>query len=142
VATWKIDAGLVADVLGVPEKAITETGEIVFNTTADGGFVVTTLNQAARSHLDGIEERCATIAPFLMVVHADRMRVEVGPVDQATAAHREAMSSSGGLVGGAHEGADPWKGGAPAPSAGGNVNMHKPGASEGDDVVDLSAGWD
>ncbi len=140
VATWKINSALVADILGVPEKSITETGDVVFNTTGDGGFVVTELSQAARSHLADISERCGEIAPYLMVVRADRLRVEVGPVDDATAATRAAMASSGGLVGGAHEGADTWTGTAAAPPAG-NVNMSKPGAG-GDSVVDLSAGWD
>jgi len=143
VAGWKVDAALVADVLGVPEKAITETGEVSFSTTADGGFVVDTLNQNARSHLDGIEDRCAQVAPYLMITRADRMRVEAGPVDAATAAHREAMTGSGGLVGGAHSGADPWTGGAPAPAPDSGVDMHKPGATgPAPGVVDLSAGWD
>lgn len=143
VATWRIDAALVADILGVPEKTITETGEVVFNTTPDGGFVVTELNQTARAHLDDIEDRCGEIAPYLQVVHADRLRVEVSPVDDATAAHRQSMASSGGLVGGATAGGtNPWVGGASAPAPNtSNVNMHKPG-NGGDDVVDLSQGWD
>ncbi len=143
VAGWMVDAALVADVLGVPEKAITETGEVAFSTTADGGFIVDTLNQNARSHLDGIEDRCAQVAPYLMITRADRMRVEAGPVDATTAAHREAMTGSGGLVGGAHSGADPWTGGAPPPAPdNGSVNMHKPGTGTTPDVIDLSAGWD
>jgi len=144
VAGWMIDAAAVADILGVPEKTITETGEVAFATTAEGGFMVTTLNQAARSHLDGIEDRCAQVAPHLMVTRADRMGVEVGPVDAETAAHRAAMTGSGGLVGGAHSGADPWAGQpAPAPGAAGSVDMHKPGTTgAGPGVVDLSAGWD
>jgi len=145
VATWQINAALVADVLGIRERDITETAEVVFSTTPDGGFVATELNQAARGRLDDIESRCAQVAPYLMVTHADRLRVVVGPVDDATAAHRESMAASGGLVGGAHAGGtDPWTGGTPAPSAGGNgaVDMHKPGASGGPDVVDLSQGWD
>jgi len=140
VATWLVDAALVADILGVKERDITETGEVVFATTPDGGFVVTELNQTARAHLEDIEKRCGEIAPYLMVVRADRLRVEVGPVDDATAAHRESMTSSGGLVGGAHSASAAWTGEAPAPSAS-NVNMSKPGGG-GDDVVDLSQGWD
>ncbi len=139
-AGWRVDAAVVADVLGIPEKTITETGEVVFATTPDGGFVVTTLSQAARGHLDGIADRCALVAPHLMVVHADRLRVEVGPMDAATSAHREAMAGSGGLVGGAHAGADPWTGGAPAPST--DVNMHKPGTPAAPDALDFSQGWD
>lgn len=142
VAAWKIDAATVADILGVKERDILETGEVAFATTAEGGVVVTTLNQTARSHLPGIEDRCADIAPHLMVTHADRLRVEIGPVDAATAAHRESMTGSGGLVGGAHSGADPWTGEAPAPGAAGSVDMHKPSTGTGDAVVDLSAGWD
>ena len=143
VAGWRIDAAAVADILSIPEKTIVETGEVTFNTTADGGFVVTTLSQAARAHMDGIEDRCAAIAPHLMVVHADRLRIDVGPVDAATAAHREAMTDSGGLVGGAHSGADPWTGGAPAPAPdNGSVNMHKPGAEAAPGTLDLSQGWD
>jgi len=144
VAGWRVDAAAVADILNIPEKTITELGEVVFATTPDGGFQVTTLNQAARAHLDGIEDRCAAIAPHLMVVRADRLGVEVGPVDSATAAHREAMTGSGGLVGGAHAGADPWTGEAPTPAPdNGSVDMHKPSTTEaGPGVVDLSAGWD
>ncbi len=143
VAGWRVDAAAVADILNIPEKAITETGEVVFTTTPDGGFTVTTLNQTARAHLGGIEERCAAVAPHLMVTHADRMGVEVGPVDAETATHREAMASTGGLVGGAHTGDDPWTGtpSAPAPNNGA-VDMHKPGTTGGSDVADLSAGWD
>ena len=142
VAAWKIDAATVADILGVKERDILETGEVAFATTAEGGVVVTTLNQTARSHLPGIEDRCADIAPHLMVTYADRQRVEIGPVDSATAAHRESMTGSGGLVGGAHAGADPWVGEAPAPGAATSVDMHKPSTGTGDAVVDLSAGWD
>jgi len=143
VAAWKIDAATVADILGVKERDILETGEVAFATTAEGGVVVTTLNQTARSHLPGIEDRCADIAPHLMVTHADRLRVEIGPVDSATAAHREAMTGSGGLVGGAHSGADPWTGGAPASAPdNGSVNMHKPGAEAAPGTLDLSQGWD
>lgn len=141
VAAWMVDAATVADILGVPEKTIVETGEVVFATTPEGGFQVTTLSQLARGHMDGIEDRCAQVAPHLMVTRADRLRVEVGPVDSETAAHREAMTGSGGLVGGAHSG-DPWTGTAPAPStASSGVDMHKP-STGGDDVVDLSQGWD
>jgi len=140
VAGWRIDAAAVADILSVKERDITETGEVVFNTTPDGGFQVTTLNQAARGHLEGIEDRCAAVAPHLMVTRADRMGIEVGPVDAATAEHREAVAGSGGLVGGAHSGADPWTGGAPAPST--DVNMHKPGTTAAPDTLDLSQGWD
>ena len=141
VAGWRVDAAVVADILGVPEKAITETGEVVFATTAEGGFVVTALHQAARAHLDGIEERCAAVAPHLMVTHADRTRVEVGPVDAETAAHREAVAGSGGLVGGTHTGADPWT---PAASAANSVDTRqpKPAAGAGPDALDLSRGWD
>jgi len=143
VAGWRIDAAAVADILNVPEKAITELGEVVFATTPEGGFVVTTLNQTARGHLDGIEERCALIAPHLMVVRADRIGVEVGPVDAAVAAHRESMAGSGGLVGGAHAGTDPWAGGAPAPAPdNGSVDLHKPGTTAAPDALDLSQGWD
>ncbi len=142
VATWRIDAALVADILGVKERDITETGEVAFSTTTDGGVVVTTLNQTARSHLPGIEDRCADIAPHLMVTHADRLRVEIGPVDSATAAHREAMTGSGGLVGGAHSGTDPWTGEAPTTgTASSGVDMHKP-STGGSDALDLSQGWD
>jgi len=141
VAGWKIDAALVADILGIRERDITELGEVVFTTTPDGGFTVTTLNQLARTHLEGIEDRCAAVAPHLMVTRADRLRVDAGPVDAATAAHRAAMTGSGGLVGGAHSGADPWTGGAPAPGT--DVNMHKPGTTgTTPDALDLSAGWD
>jgi len=150
VAGWRIDAAVVADILGVQEKTITETGEVVFSTTSEGGFVVTTLSQAARAHLDGIEDRCAAVAGHLTITMATRMRVEAGPVDAETAAYREAMAGSGGLVGGAHTGADPWAGTAPAPStagtagtAGTDVNMHKPSTTgTGDGTIDLSAGWD
>jgi len=143
VAGWRIDAAAVADILGIPEKAITETGEVAFNTTAEGGFTVTTLNQAARGNLSGIGDRCAAVAPHLMITHADRMRVDAGPVDAETAAHREAMAGSGGLVGGAHTGADPWTGGAAAPGPANNVDMHKPGTTgAAPDTLDLSAGWD
>ncbi len=140
VATWLVDSALVADILGVKERDITETGEVAFNTTPEGGFVVDTLNQTARSHLDDIEERCAQVAPYLMVVHADRMRVEVAPADAETVAHREAMTESGGLVGGAHPDA-PWAGGAAAPANSG-VDMHKPGSGTAPDTIDLSQGWD
>jgi len=141
VAGWRIDAAAVADILGVKERDLTELGEVTLATTPEGGFVVTTLNQAARGHLDGIEDRCAAVAPHLMITHADRLRVDAGPVDAATAAHREAMTGSGGLVGGAHAGADPWAGGAPAPST--DVNMHKPSTGPGgSDALDLSQGWD
>jgi len=142
VAGWMIDAGVVADVLGIKERDITELGEVVFNTTPEGGFTVSTLNQLARAHLDGIEDRCALHAPQLMITHADRMRVDAGPVDAATAAHRDAMAGSGGLVGGAHAGADPWSGESPAGTPANSVDMHKPGTTGGSDVVDLSAGWD
>ncbi len=144
VAGWRIDAAAVADILSIPEKAITELGEVTFVTTPDGGFQVTTLNQSARAHLDGIEDRCAAVAPHLMVTRADRMGVEVGPVDAATAAHREAMTGSGGLVGGAHAGADPWAGGAPASAPdNGAVDMHKPGTTgTAPDALDLSQEWD
>jgi len=139
VAGWMVDAAAVADNLGVKERDITETGEVVFNTTPDGGFVVSALNQAARSHLDGISDRCAAAAPQLMITRADRMRVEAGPVDAETAAHREAMAGSGGLVGGAHTGADPWPGtGTGAAPANSGVDLRKPAP----DALDLSAGWD
>jgi len=141
-AGWRVDAAVVADILNIPEKAITETGEVEFNTTPDGGFTVSTLNQSARAHLDGIEDRCALVAPQLMITHADRLRVDAGPVDAATAAHRAAMAGSGGLVGGAHAGADPWTGTAPAPAPNsGAVDMRKP-ATGAPDALDLSAGWD
>jgi len=139
VAGWRVDAAVVADILGIGEKAITETGEVTFSTTPEGGFVVSTLNQAARGHLEGIEDRCAAAAPQLMITRADRMRVEAGPVDAETAAHREAMAGSGGLVGGAHAGADPWTPAAPANSG---VNMSKPVAGAAPDALDLSRGWD
>lgn len=139
-ATWLIDSALVADILGIAEKTITENGEVVFSTTPDGGFVVTTLNQAARGNLDDIEARCGEIAPYLQVVHADRLQVVVGPADAETVAHRQSMASSGGLVGGAHSGADTWTGTAVAPPAG-NVNMSKPGMGNSD-PLDLSQGWD
>jgi len=143
VAGWMVDAALVADILGIPEKTITETGEVVFSTTSEGGFVVTTLSQAARAHLDGIEDRCAQVAGHLMITMATRMGVEAGPVDDATAAHRAAMTGSGGLVGGAHSGADPWTGEAPAGTpANSGVDMHKPGTTAAPDAVDFSAGWD
>jgi len=144
VAGWRIDAALVADILGIPEKAITELGEVTFTTTPDGGFTVTTLNQLARAHLEGIEDRCAAVAPHLMITHADRLRVDAGPVDAETAAHREAMTGSGGLVGGAHAGADPWTGEAPAGTPANSVDMHKPGTTTGaaPDALDFSQGWD
>lgn len=142
VAGWLIDAALVADVLNIRERDITETGEVVFTVTADDGFVVTTLNQTARSNLDGIEARCAQVAPYLMVVHADRSRVEVAPADAETVAHREAMANSGGLVGGAHSGAA-WTGGSPAAAPDDGVDMHKPGTTgAAPDTIDLSQGWD
>ncbi len=140
------DAELVADLMAVPVRAILEQDEVRFAATADGSYQVLLLNQTARQHLPGLPERVAQIAPHLDIKRADRDGVILVPADAETVAARESVASSGGLVGGAHSGSDPWAG-APAPKSPAephpNVNMHKAGSTgSGDEPIDLSAGWD
>jgi len=144
---WLSDAELVADLMAVPVKAITEQDEVRFAAQADGGLQVLLLNQAARQHLPGLPERIVQIAPHLEIVRADRDGVILVPASAETVAARESVTASGGLVGGAHAGSDPWAG---EPASEGpaephtDVDMHKPGTSTGagDQPIDLSQGWD
>jgi hypothetical protein len=129
---WLSDAELVADLMAVPVRAILEQDEVRFAAQANGGYQVLLLNQAARQHLPGLAERIVQIAPHLDIARADRDGVVLVPADEATVAARESVASSGGLVGGAHSGSDPWAG-QPASEAPAephtDVNMSKPGST-------------
>jgi len=138
---WLRDAHLVADLLAVPVKAVLELEEVLFTAQADGGYRVELLNQAARQHLSDLPERVAQIAPHLAIERADRNGVILVPADAATVAARESVAASGGLVGGAHTGDDPWVGPETAPPASGGVDMHKPAGTD-PGTIDLSEGWD
>ena len=133
---WLSDAELVADLMAVPVKAILEQDEVRFAATADGSYQVLLLNQAARATVDSgkLPERVAQIAPHLDIKRADRDGVILVPADEATVAARESVANSGGLVGGAHTGSDPWAGdsdtGAPAEPHP-DVDMRKPGSTPG-----------
>lgn len=136
------DADLMADLLAVPVKAILEQDEVRFAATADGSYQVLLLNQAARQHLPDLPERVAQIAPHLDIKRADRDGVILVPASAETVAARESVAASGGLVGGAHTGSDPWAG-QPAPEAPAephtDVNMSKPGSTPaGTGPLDLS----
>lgn len=144
---WLNDAELVADLMAVPVRAITELDEVHFAAQADGGLQVLLLNQAARQHLPGLAERIVQSAPHLEIVRADRDGVILVPASAETVAARESVAQSGGLVGGAHAGSDPWAG-QPVPETPATphpeVDMRKPGtpAGSGDEPIDLSSGWD
>jgi len=138
---WLREAHLVADLMAVPAKAVLEQEEVLFEAQSDGGYRVVLLNQAARQHLPGLPERLAQIAPHLDIERADRDGVILVPASADTVAARESVVASGGLVGGAHTGADPWVGPETAPPASGNVNMSKPAGTE-PGVIDLSEGWE
>jgi len=129
---WLSDADLIADLMAVPVKAILEQDEVRFAATADGSYQVLLLNQAARQHLSDLPERVAQIAPHLDIKRADRDGVILVPASAETVAARESVAASGGLVGGAHTGSDPWAG-QPAPEAPAephtDVNMSKPGST-------------
>ncbi len=136
---WLRDAHLIADLMAVPVKAVLEQEEVRFEAQADGGYRITLLNQAARQHLPDLPGRVAQIAPHLAIERADRDGVILVPADEATVAARESVVSSGGLVGGAHVGNDPWAPAQAEPAS--NVDMHKqPDTQSG--VIDLSEGWD
>lgn len=136
---WLRDAHLIADLMAVPVKAVLEQEEVRFEAQADGGYRITPLNQAARQHLPDLPGRVAQIAPHLAIERADRDGVILVPADEATVAARESVVSSGGLVGGAHVGNDPWAPAQAEPAS--NVDMHKqPDTQSG--VIDLSEGWD
>jgi len=135
---WLSDAHLVADLMAVPVKAVLEQDEVRFAAQADGGYRITLLNQAARQHLSDLPERVAQIAPHLDIARADRDGVILVPASAETVAARESVAASGGLVGGAYEGMDPWTQTPAEPHTG--VDMSKPGTEAG--VIDLSEGWD
>jgi len=124
---WLSDAHLVADLMAVPVRAVLEQDEVRFAAQADGGYRITLLNQAARQHLSDLPERIEQIAPQLAIERADRDGVILVPVDADTVAARESVASSGGLVGGAHAGSDPWAS-QPASKPHTDVDMHKPGS--------------
>jgi len=136
------DADLIADLMAVPVRAILEQDEVRFAATADGSYQVLLLNQTARQHLPGLPERVAQIAPHLDIARADRDGVILVPASAETVAARESVAASGGLVGGAHSGSDPWAGQpAPEPAAEPHtdVDMRKPGSTPaGTGPLDLS----
>lgn len=134
---WLTDAHLVADLMAVPVKAVIELDEVRFAAQPDGGYRVVLLNQAARQHLSELPERVAQIAPHLAIERADRDGVILVPADADTVAARASVADSGGLVGGAHAGSDPWAPSAAEPRTG--VDMHKPGSTPtGSGPLDLS----
>lgn len=142
---WLSAAELVADLLGVPIRSITEQDEVRFSAQADGGYRVLLLNQAARATVNSgkLPERVAQIAPHLEIARADRDGVILVPASAETVAGRESVASSGGLVGGTHTGSDPWAGAPETPAQPQtDVDMSKPGSTPASaQPLDLSDEW-